>query len=167
MKNIVTIATAVNGLVLKELNVVNAKEYYNLVEKNRAHLTRHGDYSEYKDMTYDEIITKLNDRDDNNLKFGIWLNSDLIGRADLSPRKPGNYVLGYWLSEKYAGNGYATAASIALIDYGRTELGAKAIFAGVTKGNKKSEALLKRLGFEENKDKDTHTVFKLKLLANM
>ena len=84
----------------------------------------------------------------------------MIGRVDLIPRTPGDFVLGYWLGGEFTGKGYATEACRALIAYGKAELGATNIYAGVTKGNIKSEALLGRLGFE---DRGTYTLFTLPL----
>ena len=59
--------------------------------------------------------------------------------------------------------GYATAARKALIDYGKAELDATDVLAGVTKGNAKSEALLGRLGFRAVEDRGTYTLFALPL----
>jgi RimJ/RimL family protein N-acetyltransferase len=63
------------------------------------------------------------------------------------------------LGGEFTGRGYATAACKALIAYGKAELGATTIYAGVTKGNVKSEALLVRLGFQAVADRGTYTRF--------
>ena len=104
------------------------------------------------------------DPENRNIRFGVWLNEHLIGRVDLNPRTPEDVVLGYWLGGEYTGHGYATAACRALIDYGRTTLGARTVWAGVTKGNTKSEAVLARLGFRFVSDQGTYTRFTLPLI---
>jgi RimJ/RimL family protein N-acetyltransferase len=109
------------------------------------------------------LAASLHTPDDRPTQFGIWLDGQLIGRADLNPRTPGNFVLGYWLGSQFTGKGYATAACQALIAYGKAELDATNIWAGVTKGNAKSEALLARLGFHAVADQGTYTRFKLPL----
>src|SRR5215217_8151239 len=81
-------------------------------------------------------------------------------QADLNARTPGNFVLGYWLGGEFTGKGYATAACKALIACGKAELGATNVYAGVTKGYAKSEALLARLGFRAIADRGTYTLFK-------
>lgn len=50
-----------------------------------------------------------------------------------------------------------------LIGYGQAHLGATNIYAGVTKGNAKSGALLGRLGFRTVEDRGTYTLFTLPL----
>lgn len=89
------------------------------------------------------------------------MEETLVGRADLNPRGEDNFVLGFWLGGDFTGHGYATAACAALIAYGQTSLGAKRVYAGVTKGNSKSEAVLGRLGFELVEDRDTYTLLLL------
>lgn len=161
-----TIPTDLPDLNLVELTLDDARAYYCLVDRNRDHLTQHGDYLDLKEATMESVIDHLSDPADKNAKFGIWLNDMLIGRADLSPRVPGHLVIGYWLGGEYTGNGYATMACKALIQHGQDRLGATDIFAGVTKGNTASEALLGRLGFERIEDKDTYTLFRLTLPGN-
>jgi RimJ/RimL family protein N-acetyltransferase len=82
------------------------------------------------------------------LRFGIRLEGELIGRIDLVPVDPPRYAIGYWLGRNATGKGYATAAAAALIGFAREQLAATDIFAGVTKGNAKSVAVLERLGFQ-------------------
>ena len=134
-----------------------------MVDRNRSHLTQRGDYSDLGAATPESATASLHERDGGNARFGIWLDDRLIGRADLCPRTPGHFVLGYWLGSEDTGKGYATMACKALIDHGKARLGATDIFAGVTKGNAKSEALLGRLGFRVVEDRGTYTLFTLPL----
>ena len=86
-----------------------------------------------------------------------------IGRVDLLPKEPGKSGLGYWLGSDFTGRGYATIACKALIDHGRDSLGIREVYAGVTKGNEASEALLARLGFHLVADMGTYNRFGLYL----
>ena len=197
-----TIGTDIPNLQLIELTPEDADAYYDLVDRNRGHLTRHCDYQDLGEATPGSVAAKLTDGDFQDLgeatpgslaaefsnpddriaRFGIWLDGQLIGRADLNQRTPeifilgywlggadlnqctpGNFVLGYWLGGEFTGKGYATVACKALIAYGRAELNATTIYAGVTKGNVKSEALLGRLGFRAIADRGTYTRFRLPL----
>lgn len=54
--------------------------------------------------------------------------------------------LGYWLGVPYWGNGYATEAATALVDYGFRILGLHRIFAGYFAGNRASGNVLKKIG---------------------
>jgi len=159
-----TITTAIPDLRLIALSPDDAETYYDLVDRNRGHLTQHGDWTELGEATPESVAASLNNFNDPATQFGIWFDGQLVGRADLNPRTLGNFVLGYWLGGEYTGKGYATAACKALIAHGKVELGASAIYAGVTKGNAKSEAVLRRLGFQAVADLGTYTRFKLPLV---
>ena len=158
-----TIATDIPNLRLVAISPDDAEACYVLVDRNRGHLTQHGDWTELGEATPESVAASLNNFNDPATQFGIWLDGQLVGRSDLNPRTLGNFVLGYWLGAEHTGHGYATAASKALIAYGKVELGAMTIYAGVTKGNAKSEALLRRLGFQAVADRGTYTRFMLPL----
>ena len=158
-----TIATDIPNLRLVALRPEDADAYYALVDHNRTHLTQHGDWTDLGGATPESVAASLSPFDDRTTQFGIWLDRQLIGRVDLNPRTPGNFVLAYWLGSEFTGKGYATAACKALIDYSKAGLGATTVWAGVTKGNAKSEALLGRLGFRAVADQITYTRFMLPL----
>lgn len=139
-----------------------AAELHDLIQKNRDHLTAHGDYAEQVAMSRDQVEAELAS-DSGNLRFGIVLGGTLIGRIDLVAADPPKYGLGYWLAKEATGQGYASAALRALIGHARIDLYATDIYAGVTRGNAKSEALLERLGFLPVLDFDSYRRFHLNL----
>ena len=49
---------------------------------------------------------------------GIWHANELIGLCGYSPQADGSAELGYWIGKPYWGQGYATEASRALMNYG-------------------------------------------------
>ena len=150
-------------LVLRTLKQSQAAELHQLLQQNRDHLTAHGDYADQVIMSQDEHAAELAARDHSNLRFGLVLSGDLIGRMDLVPVDPPKYALGYWLAEQATGKGYATAALQALISFARSDLRATDIYAGVTHGNRRSEALLGRVGFLPVADFDGYRRFHLSL----
>jgi RimJ/RimL family protein N-acetyltransferase len=155
------LSTAMPGLVLRELTVADAPAYYRVLDRNRDHLSRYGDYQDEANATPAWATDHLNHPTPD--RFGIWLDHHLIGRVDLVHAAPPRYGLGYWLSQHATGHGYATTACAALIDHARSHYGATDIFAGVTHGNHHSVALLQRLGFQPVTDFDTYTRFHLRL----
>ena len=158
-----TLPTDLPDLRLIALAQEDAAAYFALVDRNRAHLTQHGDYLDLGEATPETVAEDLADPDNRNARFGIWRSEHLIGRVDLNPRTAEDFVLGYWLGGEYTGQGYATTACAALITYGQETLGARSIWAGVTKGNVRSEAVLRRLGFVEVSDQGTYTRFNRRL----
>lgn len=157
------IATDIPDLLLVALAPEDADAYYALVDRSRSHLTQHGDWTDLGEATPESVHADLAHLGGLKTSFGIWLDEQMIGRVDLNPRTQGNFVLAYWLGGEFTGKGYATAACKALIAYGKAELAATNIWAGVTKGNTKSEALLVRLGFQAVADQGAYTRFKLSL----
>lgn len=85
------ISTRLPNLNLIQLTVDDALDYYRLVARNRGHLTRHGDYEDLGRATLAAVSSAFSDPADRNLKFGIWLGNDLIGRVDLSQRVAGHF----------------------------------------------------------------------------
>ena len=156
------LATAHPGLVLRELTADQTLIFYALVDRNRSHLTAHGDYAEMLTASVESVALDLRGPDD-DLPFGVWLNDQLIGRVDLVRRDAKNFVLGYWLDSGHTGHGYATIACEALVELARL-LGATDAWAGVTKGNTPSERVLTRLGFERVADVGAYTRFHLSLV---
>jgi RimJ/RimL family protein N-acetyltransferase len=157
------IPTDIPNMRLVAISPDDADVYYALVDCNRRHLTQHVDWTDLGETTPESVRESLHTPDGPTTQFGIWLDGQLIGRADLNPRTPGNFVLGYWLGSQFTGKGYAKAACKALIAYGKAELGATTIYAGVTKGNTRSEAVLSRLGFQAVADRGTYTRYMLPL----
>jgi RimJ/RimL family protein N-acetyltransferase len=143
----VPLATSLAELTLRPLGKQDARALFDLVQENRLHLTALGDYAELVSMSFEQLDTELADTATSNLRFGILLGETLIGSAELIPVDPPRYGLGYWLAEQATGKGYATAAVGRLVAFAREDLGASDIYAGVTHGNHRSQALLGRLGF--------------------
>ncbi|GAA2060626.1 MULTISPECIES: GNAT family N-acetyltransferase [Streptomyces] len=156
--------TLVPGLALRELTVKDADAYYKLLDNNRRHLTRLGDYQAEGNATSAWVREHLSTDPGQSLRYGIRLKGELIGRVDLTAADPPRYGTGYWLGEAYVGKGYAMAACAPLYDYAARKLRATDIFAGVTHGNARSVALLKRLGFEPVTEFENYTRFHLSLV---
>jgi RimJ/RimL family protein N-acetyltransferase len=155
------LATDVAGLVLRPLGEGDLERYEDLVSRNRGHLTRHGDYRELVDASSGELASELSEHVAG--RFGVWLDTELIGRVDLIPKDGTNAVLGYWIDRDRLRSGVATAACRTLLRFGVERLSITDAWAGVTHGNDRSVALLRRLGFEDVGDIGSYTRFHLDL----
>jgi len=97
---------------------------------------------------------KLNDN------YGLKLLKDKltgenIGHAGLVPQvvESEQYIeVGYWVDEKYWGNGYASEIAHALINYGINELQLPKIIALIQKGNLASEKVAVKNGLKKEKE---------------
>lgn len=150
--------TSIPGLVLVSLSEGHASALYELVQQNRGHLTAYGDYTELVTTPLEGLTMELSAAS-NNLRFGISLRQQMVGRMDLIAVAPPRYGLGYWLAQSATGKGYATAALKALLEFASTELHASDVFAGVTRGNFRSAAVLERAGFVPAENFERYTRF--------
>lgn len=80
----------------------------------------------------------------------LLATDELIGCCGIRPFKTEthSYELGFHLRKKYWGNGYASEAAKAVIDYSFTIFKADRLYAGHHPQNKVSEKLLIKLGFQ-------------------
>ncbi|MFC7478887.1 GNAT family N-acetyltransferase [Luedemannella flava] len=142
--------------MLRPLSAADAGRYHRVVQANRAHLTQFGNYEEEVAGTEQDFAEGFATP---GHRYGIWRGGELIGRIDLVAVDPPRYGFGFWLAAHATGCGYATAAGAALLAHARDELGASDVYAGVTHGNDRSVAVLRRLGFQPIVDFDDYTRF--------
>ena len=94
-----------------------------------------------------EIFIKRSSPDD--LRFSVFYDEILVGGVGVSYEDNNQLDLGYWIAKDYWGFGFATEASMGLIEYVKNETDFKAITACYIKGNKVSANVLKKLSFKE------------------
>ena len=157
------IQTSIASLVLRELRPNDAEAFYALVQKNRAHLTALGDFEQEVAAPLEKWSAEFAADPGAGRRLGIFLSEQLVGRLDLIAVDPPRYSVGYWLAEDAIGHGYASAALARVVALARDELGASGIYAGVTHGNARSEALLERLGFVRVAEFERYARFHLPL----
>lgn len=75
------------------------------------------------------------------------LNHSVIGACGIMLQEE-TPELGYWLGVPYWGNGYATEAVHAVVDYAFTDLGYEALQAGARVTNPASRRVLEKCGFQ-------------------
>lgn len=156
--------TTIPSLSLGPLTEHHSSALYELIQQNRSHLTAHGDYTELVALPMEALAAELTETSNRTLRFGIFLEQELIGRVDLIAVDPPRYGLGYWVGGRSTGKGYATAALQALLDFARAELRATDVFAGVTHGNSRSTSLLERTGFVPIATFEKYTRFRRNLV---
>lgn len=157
------IATSVAKLLLREIATDDARELFTLIQDNREHLAAHGDYVDLAAKTYSDIKSDLAKVRGRGFNFAIEFDGQIVGRLELVPVDPPRYGIGYWLKKSATGKGYATAAIDALAEHARSALNASDLYAGVTHGNEKSVAVLKRAGFQQVADFERYARFYLSL----
>ena len=104
-------------------------------------------YDEKAGMDFINLVSK-----DEPLKvFAIEINSEPVGSIGIFPQSDiheKNAEIGYWLSEKYWGNGIIPKAIKDIVDYGFKTFDIVRIFARPFSTNKGSQKVLEKAGFE-------------------
>ena len=93
----------------------------------------------------------LQQNEDFGYAFAITLASTntLVGAVGLHPASDHPHAeLGYWIGVPHWGNGYATEAAEAVVEFGFSSLKLHRIFAGYFRGNDASRRILEKLGFQ-------------------
>jgi len=80
--------------------------------------------------------------------FLITLDGAPIGACGLDMRDAPTPEIGYWLGAPYWGQGFATEAARAVIDYAFEQLGHDALQAGARVSNPASRRVLEKCGFQ-------------------
>jgi len=161
LSGVVLLRTSIPSLELSELESKDAATLHALVQDNRAHLTRLGDYTDLVDFSTEQLRDQLSA--DEPRQFGILHAGTLIGTVTLIKYQPTIYGLGYWIASSQSGRGYMTEAVRAVIDFAASECGAEEIWAGITPTNEPSIKLVRRLGFELARTQETHLSFCLRV----
>jgi ribosomal-protein-serine acetyltransferase len=138
-------------VALREIGLADVEAYYALVDRNREHLNQHGNHPFERDATLEDMRAYFAEPWDDNVRFGVWANGELVGRVDLNPVNPPAWVLGYWIDGQMTGRGICTTACRQAIEHVRG-LGAVELYAGITLGNDASVRVVQRLGFEHLQD---------------
>jgi ribosomal-protein-serine acetyltransferase len=140
-------------LVLRPLNLRDAKALFAQVEANRARLRAWLPWPDANRCVLDSrayiLRMRAHARAGRGQSFGLWWKERLVGIAGFVWIDPanGSAGIGYWLAQEAEGHGLMTAAVSALLRHGfRTlQLHRIEIRAGVR--NRRSRAIPKRLGF--------------------
>jgi RimJ/RimL family protein N-acetyltransferase len=94
----------------------------------------------------EQFVASANRRD-GEATFMIFSGDKLIGGCGIDPREEGPEI-GYWLGVAHWGQGYATEAVRALVDYGFGELCRDTLAAGARVTNPTSRRVLEKCAFQ-------------------
>src|SRR5262245_66386413 len=103
----------------------------------------------YRLADAEAFIAQVN-RGRDELAFLVTLDDEPIGACGLVQLDGPAPDLGYWIGAPYWGNGYATEAARALIDYAFTTLGHDAVQAGARVTNPASRRVPEECRFQWN-----------------
>lgn len=142
-----------DDVVLKILEPNDADFLFALVDSNRLYLRQWLPWVDTNTTLENSKLFILSTQEQYELNFGfqcgIWFRNEFAGiigfhRIDWINR---NVEIGYWLGEKFQGQGIITKACRAFVDYAFNEYKLNRVQIRCATGNKKSNAVIERLGF--------------------
>jgi ribosomal-protein-serine acetyltransferase len=139
-------------IVLKILDYEDTEALFTLVEKNRLYLRKWLPWVDTNTTLEDSRLFIKSTQEQHQLNFGfqcgIWFNgvlSGIIGFHHIDWVNK-NVEIGYWLSEKFQGNGIVTKACKAFVNVAFYDYQLNRVQIRCATENKKSCALIERLG---------------------
>ncbi len=139
-------------ITLKQLGPGDAPAVHELAQANRDHLTQLGDYKDYVALSEAQLADQLGS--DAETTFGIFVPG-LIGTVSLIHHTETAFGLGYWIESASAGKGITTSA-VGLAIKQAEDLGAKELWAGISRNNAASIRVVEKLGFKLAREQETH-----------
>lgn len=149
------IISAGNGVELRPMSLDHAEALYALIDRNRARLHEWLPWATWS-FSMDDLIAFITDRERDNaernsLTTVIFVNGEMCGSIGLHAidKQHRNTSIGYWIDIHYEGRGIVTEACRAIVTEGFRNYGLHRIDIQCARGNARSSALARRLGFVE------------------
>ena len=139
------------GIRLKQFIVSDSQAIFQLIDKNRNHLSQFGDTTAEKYKTIESVEESIsNPKNPDRLRFGIWDNGVLVGSVNLTPDEDDKTKgeIGYYLGSEFTGKGYMIKAVTTLAEFAFKNLQYKEIYGIVHAENIASQSVLRKSGFE-------------------
>ena len=143
-----------NDFYLKQLQVEDSEQLFQLVDKNREYLKEWLPWLNYNKSIEDsqKFIIDAKERYEGNKSFelGIWYKEKLAGVIGLHEIdwKNEKTAIGYWLGNDFQGHGLVSQAVQFVFDYCFKELKLKVIEIRCAVDNKKSRVIPEKLGLK-------------------
>ena len=151
--NPIEIRSSDGETVLRQFTPEDAGEIFNLIDRNRDHLSQFGDDTAGKYPTHDSVKDSIeNPKNPDRLRFTIRNKErQLVGSINITPDKknPKQAEIGYYLGSEFQKKGYMKRALEVLLDYGFQNLGYDTIYGDVVDDNVASVKTLLACGFQE------------------
>ncbi|MFH1649611.1 MAG: GNAT family N-acetyltransferase [Candidatus Woesearchaeota archaeon] len=93
-------------LILRPYDLDHSIAIFQLIDRNREHLSQYGDTTSAKYRTVEDVADSISNQNPLRRRYGIWRGSVLIGTVNVE-QKLGNGTseIGYYLDVEYQGKG--------------------------------------------------------------
>lgn len=157
------IKSQTSRLSLRQFTPTIARDVFDLIDRNRGHLSQFGDETAEKYPSYESLLESIvNPKNPKRLRFAMR-NSEgaVVGSINLTPDSdnPKKGEVGYYLGSEYQGMGFAADATKLLSEFAFAKLGYTEIYAKIHPDNKGSQKVVAKAGYKETGTKDGDLLF--------
>lgn len=137
---------------LRQFTLADAGELFELIDRNRDHLSQFGDETAQKYPTYESVLESIvKPKIPKRKRFAIRTTDEgeFLGSINLTPDEdnPQRGEVGYYMGLEYQGKGFAIEAVNILCDFAFGELEYKELYAKVHPDNRASQRVLIKTWF--------------------
>lgn len=158
------------GITLRQFSIDDAPTIFNLINRNREHLSRPWDDTadKYKTLTsVEESI--LHPKNEDRKRFGIWNDQgEYVGTINITPDEdnPKRAEIGYYLGKESTGHGYILKSLLTLSTWAFNNRGIDEVYLKIDSENIPSSKVATKANFKEtgreiNEKRRTDIVFTL------
>ena len=154
------LTTSNEGVLLLEFIPQDARPLFDLIDRNRNHLSQNGDTTAVTYLDFELVlrsITHSAHRD--KIRMGIWSDGILSGTINLTPKAPYSREIGYWVGSEFCGRGLATMAAKRIIQFGHRNNITDRMTANARIENVASQRVLLKAGMSETRRDHTSVWF--------
>lgn len=140
-----------DDVIARRFGLADAKHIFPVVDRNRGYLRQWLPWLDFnvsvfdsRDFVRDALVGYRNNE---SLHLGLWANdgNEFIGVCGFHTIKDGSAKLGYWIDEKWQGNGIILASCQKFIDYAFNDLEVNEIVIRAATGNLASKIIAEKL----------------------
>jgi ribosomal-protein-serine acetyltransferase len=138
---------------LRQVKPNEAEKMFEIIDSNREYLGKWLPFPAITKSPEDSrsfIRSVIQDRkDEKQYGFGVFIDGELAGHTSIMHVNDGlEPEIGYWLSEKFAGQGIATKSTIALTNFGFNTLNLPRIVIRADVDNIGSKKVAEKAGYQ-------------------
>lgn len=140
-------------LQLHPARMLDAREMFSLIDKNRTYLRRWLPFIDVTTAVADSeaYLSSVEEQAERNPVFVIRFYGKLVGLVGFKDTDYDNLrtEIGYWLAENFQHKGIMTSCVRTLVDFAFNDMGMHRIQIRVAEGNTASRRIPLRLGFQK------------------
>lgn len=141
------IKTSKPNLSLRKLSIEDARHYFELLEKNRDHLSQFGTMTEARYRSVKEVAESIIIPNPKKKRFAVLNGKQLVGLVSLVNKGNKRAEIGGWIGAQFVRKGYGTSALRALAAHAK-RTGYTRVIATTYPQNIASQNMLLKIGFK-------------------